>query len=64
MSELAVFHNKKVNDLLARNVIAQKEASFMVNDFNLVFNNLQCEYDAYLTTKDIKKIVKSSNKAS
>jgi len=64
MCELAVFQNKKVNDLLARNVITQKEATFMINDFNLVFNNLQCEYDAYLTTKDMKKIVKSSNKAS
>lgn len=56
MTDLAKFHNKKVQHLLSSGIISDEAAIGMTNDFNLVFNNMQREYNSTFTREDIPSI--------
>ena len=58
MTTLSIFHNRKKEYLLSQGVPIE-ELIKMTNDFNLVFNNLQKEYNAYFTNNDVNKIANS-----
>ena len=55
MTLLAIFHNRKKEMLFSQGV-AEEQLIKMTNDFNLVFNNLQKEYNAYFTSNDVGEI--------
>lgn len=55
MTDLAVFHNRKKQYLLSHGE-TEEELIKMTSDFNLVFNNLQREYNAFFTGDDIGEL--------
>lgn len=62
MTKLSIFHNRKKQYLLANGIIDMDEYMAMTTEFNLVFNNLQNEYNAFFTGGDISGIRNSFKK--
>lgn len=59
MISLAQFHNKKIQSQIGDGSISQNDALKMINDFNIVFNEMQKEYDSIFEANDILTITNS-----
>lgn len=60
MQSLAVFHNKKNQDLFTSGAITQDELIQSTSFFNTIFNEMQNEFNAYFFQTDITTIATDS----